>query len=136
MSDNCLDTDSLTSVGEALAWRVPARLDHLAACASCRRELLALADLRAELLDVPGVDGLVVAPAPAAAPRTRVRPAGADGLVVAPAPEAAPRTRAGPTPRLGPGSRPPTRFAGVLAAGATFVVAAATLALVMGFLGA
>lgn len=114
MSDDCLDTDSLASVGEALAWRVPERLDHLAACGTCRGELLALAGLRAELLDVPR----------------------ADALGVAPAPEAAPWTRARSTAPLRPGSTAPTRLAGVLAAGATFLIAAATLALVMGFLGA
>ncbi len=112
MSDDCLDTDSLTSVGEALAWQVPERLDHLAACADCRRELSALAGLRAELLDVPAA------------------------LAISPVAVAASRTPAPANLAFRPESWPATRLAGVLAAGATFLIAVATLTLVLGFLGA
>ncbi len=113
MTDDCFDTDSLASVGEALAWRLPDRLDHLAACATCRRALLELAGLRRDLLDVPVADGLGV-------PR-----AGSAATLVSPWPASTARA-----------VRARTRLTGALAAGATFVIAAATLALVMGFLGA
>ncbi len=43
---DCLDSDTLTAVGQALDWDVDEPLDHLGACASCRASLATLAATR------------------------------------------------------------------------------------------
>ncbi len=43
---DCLDSDTLTAVGQALDWNVKERLDHLGACSSCRASLATLATTR------------------------------------------------------------------------------------------
>ncbi|HEX9105720.1 MAG TPA: hypothetical protein VF832_00795 [Longimicrobiales bacterium] len=72
MSTACPDTDALVDVAAALEWDVPARLEHLAACAHCRASLAELAQLRRELERVPEA-----VPVPASATG---RMAGASGV--------------------------------------------------------
>ncbi len=110
MSTDCLDTDTLTSVGAALEWQVPERLEHLAGCAGCRAGLVELARLRAHLLDVRVVE---------------------PPLSVAPRPDL--RLGAGPAP--GGAAARPSRLARALVGGSTLLVAAATLVLALALLG-
>ena len=115
MSVNCLDTDALVSVGAALDWDVPGRLDHLAACERCRAGLADLADLRGKLTGiaaVPGIDPAALTGHALAGLTTGRTPAAQGGAVPAPA---------------GAASRRTDRVAAV----ATFLVAGATVALLV-----
>ena len=43
---DCVDSDTLTAVGQALDWNFDETLDHLGACPSCRASLATLAATR------------------------------------------------------------------------------------------
>lgn len=53
---DCLDTDTLAAVGQALDWNVDQRLDHLVGCPSCRELLTTLAAARHALAQEEVVD--------------------------------------------------------------------------------
>ena len=48
----CLETDTLVSVGAALAWNTEEGLRHIAECEACREQLHELAALRGDLARV------------------------------------------------------------------------------------
>ena len=53
---DCLDSDILTAVGQALDWDVDEPLDHLGTCQSCRATLATLAATRNTLAREVAVD--------------------------------------------------------------------------------
>ena len=142
MTDHCLDTDWLVSVGTALEWDVPARLDHLAVCERCRAGLVELADLHGELAAAPPLPHLEPATATAhvkAGLATGMSPVGLD-----PAATTAP-SMAGPasgTAHTGVMAQAPAaagaagpRRADRLVTAATFLVAGATTFMLVLLLG-
>ncbi len=57
---DCLDSDTLIAVGQALDWNVDEPLDHLGACTSCRASLATLAATRQALAREEPVDADLV----------------------------------------------------------------------------
>jgi anti-sigma factor RsiW len=57
---DCLDSDILTAVGQALDWDVDEPLDHLGTCQSCRATLATLAATRNTLARQVAVDPKLV----------------------------------------------------------------------------
>ena len=116
MSVDCLETDNLASIGAALEWQLPERLDHLARCAQCRESLLQLGRLRQQLLEVPPVEGVALG-----RPHPRLPPVRPGGTLWG--------------ARWPSGTLARARLAGALVTAATVAIAAATLLLAAGLLG-